>query len=245
MNQLIESSLRKGDLRDLVDNIFEIDSYSSKMGNDRDVITLSFTVNSRSPAEDLVSFIEKGYKFVLDADISPGELSNGKYKVFVEIQRKPSAIEDLKDIFYGIEKLTEISNFKFRYYKSFNSIEATEENFKSVIPVSPEEYDKKIKDQTYENFQNFFNKSYLESIEMLDDRIKFKKIYGDPVYFKYVKSGPRQEVLEGISEKLGINYNDMAEVLFLTKYIGNYNITKFGNKFIFENNNYAVLLEKL
>jgi hypothetical protein len=38
---------------------------------------------------------------------------------------------------------------------------------------------------------------------------------------------------------------DMAEVMFLTKYIGNYNITKVGNKFIFENGNWAVLLERL
>ena len=38
---------------------------------------------------------------------------------------------------------------------------------------------------------------------------------------------------------------DIAEVLFLTKCIGNYNITKVGDKFIFENSGYAVALEKV
>lgn len=245
MHELTESSLHKGDLRNLVSNIFEIDSYSSKMGEDKDIITLSFTVESRAPSDDLISFIEKGYKFVLDADMSPGELSNGKYRVFVEIKRDNSAIDNLLDLLYGLEKLTDISNFKFRYYKSFNSEDATKENLEHSIPLSPEEYEIKIKEQTFENFQNFFNKSYLESIEMLDDQIQFKKVYGDPVHFKFVNSGPKHQILESILDKISINYNDMSEVLFLTKYIGNYNITKFGNKFVFENNNYAVVLEKL
>lgn len=245
MNQLTESSLHKGDLRNLVSNIFEVDSYSSKMGDDENIITLSFTVESRAPAEDLISFIEKGYKFILDADMSPGELSNGKYRVFVELERKSSVIDELADLLYGLEKLTDITSFKFRYYKSFNSEDATEENMRRMIPVSAEEYNNKIKTQTYENFQNFFNKSYLESIDMLDDHIKFKKVYGDPVNFKFIKSGPKQQVLESVTDKLSINYNDMSEVLFLTKYIGNYNITKFGDKFVFENNDYAIVLERV
>jgi len=37
---------------------------------------------------------------------------------------------------------------------------------------------------------------------------------------------------------------DISEVLYLTKIIGNYNITKISNKFIFENNGWAVALER-
>jgi hypothetical protein len=36
----------------------------------------------------------------------------------------------------------------------------------------------------------------------------------------------------------------MAEVMFLSKYIGNYNITKIGNAFIFENSGWAVALKR-
>ena len=80
--------LLAGDLKMLVDNIFEVDSYSSKMGEDKDIVVLAFTVGSQKPADDLVEFMESGYDFVLDADASPGELSDGKYKVFVEIERE-------------------------------------------------------------------------------------------------------------------------------------------------------------
>ena len=51
------------------------------MGDDKDIITLAFSVNGDSPAKDLENFIEKGYPFVLDADVSSGEQSDGSYKV--------------------------------------------------------------------------------------------------------------------------------------------------------------------
>ena len=73
---LNEASLRANDLRDLVRDIFEVDSYKSKMGEDKDVSVLSFEVDVKEAAEDLVNFIEKGFEFVLDADVSPGELDS-------------------------------------------------------------------------------------------------------------------------------------------------------------------------
>lgn len=244
-NQINEDSLKSGDLRNLVHHIFEIDSYKSKMGSDEDIVTLCFTVDSRSPAHDLMSFIEKGYLSVLDADMSPGEMSDGKYRVFVELPRDRKVVEHILNLLYGVKKLTGLDQFKFRYYKSFQSQEATEENLNSAVPVSPEDYSLKLKEQTYENFQNFFNKSYLESVDMLDDHISFRKTYSGPLAFKVINSGEKASILESITDKISIGYPDVSEIIFLTKYFGNYNITKFGNRLMFENNNYAVVLEKV
>jgi hypothetical protein len=36
----------------------------------------------------------------------------------------------------------------------------------------------------------------------------------------------------------------MAEVMFLTRHIGNYNIVKINDQFIFERNNWAVCMER-
>jgi len=80
-------ALNQGDLRYCVDNIFEIDSYQSKMGTDDKIVVLSFRVKPSQAAEDLVNFIEKGYDFVLDADKTSGEQTDGYYRVFVEIER--------------------------------------------------------------------------------------------------------------------------------------------------------------
>ena len=79
--------LRQSDLKHCLESIIEIDSYKSKMGEDKDIVVLSFAVNGESPADDLVKFIESGYDFVLDADKTSGEQADGKFRVFVELER--------------------------------------------------------------------------------------------------------------------------------------------------------------
>jgi hypothetical protein len=241
---LNEDSLQSGDLKNLVKHIFEIDNYRSKMGEDKDVVVLSFTVEHKAPAEDLVSFIEKGYQFVLDADMTPGELSDGKYRVFVEMQRTPKIADNIVDMLYGVGKLTGIDKFKFRYHKSFNSHDAVIEALETVIPSDPSTYEQTINENKLLNYDTFFNKSMLDSVRMSDDDIlEVKKIYADPLKFKVVAQGSRNAVLSTLDET--INVKDWGEVIFLSKYFGDYNITKFGNKLVFENEDSAIVLERL
>lgn len=237
--------LKEGDLKDLVNGVFEIDAYKSKMGSDQDIVVLSFTVLEEAPARDLVNFIERGYNFVLDADVSSGEQDDGMYRVFVEIERTASVAEEIMELMDGISKLTSKNNFKFRYYKGFKSIPLTQENLTKEIPVDPEGYEKTVNESNMNNFKNFFNRSYLESIDLTEDEeLIIKKAFADPIGFKIKDFGPRDQILESIKDK--INVNDYAEILFLTKYIGDYNVTKFGNKVLtFENAGHTLVLERL
>ena len=229
----------------LVDNIFEIDSYASKMGADEDIVVLSFTVEQKEPAEDLVNFIERGYEFVLDADSTPGELQNGKYKVFVEMERTRRVPEQIMEILYGIGKLCEIDDFKFRYYKSFHSMEVTENSLQETVPTNKDDYQSKIQENKLNNFSNFFNKSYLESIDVNDDTLIFQKKYADPLRMRIKEFGIKENVYNNLSGRFMIESKDIAEILFLTKYLGNYNINKISNYFVFENEKYAVTLERI
>ena len=151
--------LRTGDLKDLVYKIFEIDSYASKMGEDKDIVTLSFSTKDKAPAEDLMNFIEKGFDFVLDADVTPGEQSDGTYKVFVELERKKGIAKEIYEIADGVKKLSGLDNLKFRYYKGFKSLDADEATLESMIPASPDDYGIKVNESNLDNFKNFFNKS--------------------------------------------------------------------------------------
>ena len=76
-----------GDLKHLVYDIFEIDSFQSKMGDDKNIVVLSLSARTKESANDLMNFLEKGYPFVLDADVTSGEQADGSYKVFVELER--------------------------------------------------------------------------------------------------------------------------------------------------------------
>ena len=245
MNNLYEGSLRTGDLKMLVSHIFEVDRYKSKMGSDGDVVVVSFTVDNREVAEDLMSFLEKGYQFVLDADVSPGELSNGRYKVFLELERTRRVYDQLADIIYGVGKLASIPQFKFRYYKNFNSIDATVENFKSHIPATESEYNLKRSQNVMENCALFFADSSIDSIVMEDEVIQFKKSFADPIKFKIISFGDYESTSSAITESISVDYRAMADVVFLTKYIGDYRITKYGQRYVFENNGSALVLERL
>lgn len=238
-------SLKSGDLVNMVDKVVEIDSYKSKMGNDEDIVVLSFTVLEDAPAKDLVNFIEKGYSFVLDAATSGGELDDGIYKVFVEIERDKHIAAQILELMDGIQKLTDNNNYRFRYYRSFKSLPLNLENLQKEIPMTTEEYNNVVTESNMNNFKNFFNKSYLESVDLTtSDELILKKIYADPVGFKIKDFGTSSYINESILEK--INVKDYAEILFLTKYIGDYNVTKFGNTILtFENNGHTLVLERL
>tara|TARA_B110000503_G_C7145412_1_gene412710 strand:- start:932 stop:1660 length:729 start_codon:yes stop_codon:yes gene_type:complete len=239
-------TLRKGDLRDLVYHILEIDGYKSKMGKDKDIITISLSAKTNEAAKDLESFIEKGYSFVLDADATSGETKDGTYKIFVEIERSKQAPEQIMELANGIKNLCELDNLKFRYYKEWRSKPLTLEALEEAVPVESDLYgidQKGMTESNMNNYQNFFNKSFVESVYMIDNMLVVKKLWADPVAFNFVNFGPTLETLNSIHESF--NPNDFSEIIFLTKYIGDYNITKYGNKLTFENNGQTLVLERI
>ena len=141
-NQLLSEGLEAGDLAHLVDTTVTVDEYKSKMGSDEDVCVLTFKVQGKDPARDLVSFIEKSYDWVLDADASSGELDDGNYLVFVEIDREADMIDNIISMFNDLEPLTSISLTKWsvKSLKPSQTTDLTAENLTRVIPTSPSEY---------------------------------------------------------------------------------------------------------
>jgi len=236
-------SLQQHDLKDLVDRIIEIDSYKSKMGNDEDIVTIAFSTKTLESAKDLTSFFEKGYNFVLDADATSGEQSDGTYKVFVEIERDRDISENIMELISGVENLTALDNMKFRYYKNFKSEKITQEALSNAIPITSDDYGLKVNESNLQNYKNFFNRSFVEDVYMEDDMIVINKAYADPVAFNFVDFGPTQETLDSITESF--NADDFAEIIFLSKYIGDYNITKYGNKLTFENEGNTLVVERV
>lgn len=236
-------TLRNGDLKDLLNKVVEIDSYKSKMGNDSDIVVVTLSTLTKESANDLSSFIERGYSFVLDADSTPGETSDGTYKVFIEIERNGEAAENIIEMVDGISKLSNMNDLRFRYYKNFKSKELNATNLKEVLPTTADDYDVAIQEGRMQNYTNFFNRSFVEDVYMEDDMIVINKAYADPVAFKYIDFGLTQETLDSITESF--NADDFAEIIFLTKYIGDYNITKYGRKLTFENEGHTLVLERI
>ena len=107
-------TLQQNDLKDLVSEVIEIDSDKSKMGDDADIVTITFSTITKESADDLAGFFERGYSFVLDADITTGEQVDGTYKVFVEIERDNQAGQNIMELANGVENLSGVKDLRFR-----------------------------------------------------------------------------------------------------------------------------------
>lgn len=140
-NNLFEG-LEKNDLARLIHPELHVDEFKSKLGDDADIVVLSFKVDSKEPANDLVAFIEKGYDWVVDADVSSGEMDDGSYIVFVELDRKPELAENIMALMTDLMNLTdqELNDWRVRYYKSHREQTLSQESLSELIPDTPEKY---------------------------------------------------------------------------------------------------------
>lgn len=240
----LNESLHADDLKNLVKPVFEIDSFKSKIGNDEDICVLSFTVDHEDPAKDLENFFEMGFNFVLDSDVTSGETDDGTYRVYVELERGRHVTDQIFEIAEGVKKLTGEEEMRFRYFKSFKSEEATLENLNAIVPKDKNAYNISTEKHNLNNFSNFFSNSYADDINVVGESITFKRAYSGTVGFEILSSGSKQDVYDSVKGPIVLESKDMAEVMFLTKTIGNYNITKIGTTFIFERNGWAVALKR-
>ena len=187
-----------------------------------------------------MNFLEKGYPFVLDADVTSGEQADGSYKVFVELERNKKIPNSILEIIDGVKKLSEISDFRFRYYKNFKSSAVDETNLSEQVPLDAESYEIKINETQLENYKNFFQNSYVDEVIMNENRITFYKKYSQPLSFEFNDFGNTEDVQKDISESFDIN--KMPEVMFLSKFVGDFNIQIYGDKYLFETSNKSVVL---
>lgn len=139
---MLNEGLEKNDLKRLLELELHIDEFKSKMGKDEDIIVLSFKVKGRAPANDLVNFIEKGYDWVVDADVSSGEMDDGDFLVFVECDRAPSAAEEIVKMLDDVTKLTDttLEDWKLQFRSNPNLVDVSAENIQSNIPLNSQDY---------------------------------------------------------------------------------------------------------
>jgi hypothetical protein len=146
MTRILRESLERGDLKRLIHDELHIDEFKSKLGNDEDVVVISFKVAGKEPANDIVSFVEKGYEWVIDADVSSGEMDDGDYIVFVEIPREPGCAKNIMDMMSDIMNLTdqELEDWRVRYYKNKEDHNLDLETLKKLVPETSDEYNNKF-----------------------------------------------------------------------------------------------------
>jgi hypothetical protein len=137
---LIFETLEYKDMEGLVKPTIHIDEFTSKIGDDDDIIVVSFFVRNQDAAKDLMNWFERGYDFVIDADRSPGEIKQNRYLVFVEIRRRSTSGAHVKQLLDDLSTLTEYEPKDWTMKYEGTDIPFTQEDFERIVPLSPRAY---------------------------------------------------------------------------------------------------------
>jgi hypothetical protein len=137
--QLFEA-LEYKDMEGILKPTIHVDEFASKMGDDDEIIVISFFVRNKQAADDLTAWFEKGYDWVLDADTSPGEIKPGRYLVYVELRRRSSAGKWVEEMIDDLGTLTEFGPKDWIMEYEGKEYPFTVETFDRLVPLSPKEY---------------------------------------------------------------------------------------------------------
>ena len=164
------------DMEGQIDDNITVDEYAAKMGKDSEIVTLTFKVNSKLAADDLVSWLEIGYDFILDASVSEGEIEPGKWLVFVEMKRKSNIPRKIVEVLEDLKTLTDKDVKDYTIHVNDKSYDADVDVLKQVIILSPTEYaNKKEKEEELNEMRAIAG-------------IKTKTLYNNDTYIKNLKS---------------------------------------------------------
>jgi hypothetical protein len=243
-NSYLSEGMKPGDLDTFVSEIFTIDKFKSKMGEDEDISVIAFRVKDKNVAIDLMEFIEKGYEFVLDADMSSGEEYDGQYQVFVELKRTNKLFEEINKLLLGVTRLTNIEDWQFKYYTLPEKLIFNEENLKKHVPTTLQEYQNKLLSIKNKDIKEVLNQGSADINLESDNTLTFSKPYAGDLKTKFIAIGDYETVKNSLPGKLSLDESSQSEIFFLTKYLGNYEIDKIGNKFLIKNGDKAIIIEK-
>ena len=241
---LVNEGLKAGDLDGVVSKRFSVDQFKSKMGEDRNIMVLAFTVDGMAPAKDLERFAETGYKEVLDADATPGTLEDGKHRVFVEFARIEAVDRHVAKFLDDLKKLTNIEIFEFTYHKDPTPFEASSKNLADILPRTPITYTQKTQAMKLGEIKNFFDKFQMMEFKLDNNIIRCKKQNADALTFELHAFGDTKMIMNEV-KAFRLDESAMAECMFMTKYFGPYQITKTTeDRFIFSKGGESALLSK-
>lgn len=139
-HQSLFESLGYKDLEGLMKPTIHVDEFSSKMGDDDDIIVVSFFVRDQQAAKDLMMWFEKGYDFVIDADRSPVEIRPNRYLVYVELRRRSTAGAYVETLLNDLNTLTEYEVNDWTMHYDDRTTPFSVEAFDSQVPLSPKAY---------------------------------------------------------------------------------------------------------
>lgn len=161
-------SLGNNDLKGTILPEISIDEFEPKAGKDTDVIVVAFYANDLPPAEDLNTFIQRGFIDTLDVEVSPSTDDEGRYVIFVEMNRNETFPEKFQALVKDVENVTGKEDWKVKtYFSDDQTFDFNDPALFKYLILNPEKYvpkDKFKMKNMKESIEQFFKTSYASNL---------------------------------------------------------------------------------
>ena len=158
-------SLKNEDLNGTILPIVSIDEFEPKAGNNENVIVVAFYLTDEDPAKDLNTFIQRGIIDTLDVEVSPNTDEDGRYLVFVEMDRNDNFPKKFQALLKDVSNVAGKIEWKVRTYLSDDQeYDATDPELYKYIVIQPEEYvskDEFMKESIEDKVMSFLQDAHI------------------------------------------------------------------------------------
>lgn len=241
-------SLKNGDLAGTILPEISIDEFEPKAGKDLDVIVVAFYLTDEGPAEDLNTFIQRGFIDTLDVEVSPNTDEEGRYLVFVEMSRDDSFPNKFQALIKDVENLTGSQDWKVKtYFSDGQEFAFNDPELFNYVIIEPSDYvpkeQFKVKELD-EGIKEFFSTSLVTNLTINGNTVIVSGIR-HKVVMEVVDVGDYDAVIgrNFLSESaFGVNRNPY-ESQVLQSIMGNCQILPLG-PYLCANNGSRVMLLK-
>lgn len=158
-------SLKHEDLHGTVLPTISIDEFEAKAGDDTNIVVVAFYLYDQEPAEDLNTFIQRGFVDTIDVGTSPSTDEDGHYLVFVEMARDETFPNKFRALLKDVENITGKEEWKVRTYLSGDkTFDCNDAELYKFIMTDPSKYitkDKFMKESILGTVAEFLQESSL------------------------------------------------------------------------------------
>ena len=77
----------------------------------------------------------------------------------------------------------------------------SQETLEELVPNDPDNYGIKVEESRMENYKQFFNKSFVDQVNLKETTLTIKKAYADPLAFEFIDFGDVNPIKDNIDGK--------------------------------------------
>lgn len=225
-----------------------IDEFHPKAGTEDGVIVVAFYFRDQEPANDLNTFIQRGFIDTLGVDVSPSTDESGNYLLFVELERSKSFPGVFKQLLRDIKNVTGKVDWEIKVLGTDRVYSLTDAGLFSNIITNPAAY--KRARQTEPNhsdvMESIFADTLVSGMTVVGKQLTIETHGGRLV--AEVEDAGEFDVVMGrnfLSESACNLTNPSHEARILERLVGNVQVMEVGDYFCLYRGGTAALLSKL